>query len=133
MSELADIRHALETARRMGCDEVELEVDGVSFAARLGQVGAPMPTVAESRAAAAAEIAKPSGATIAASCVGYLAKVAVQVGDEVSAGQVVASITGLGLTNEVESTVSGVVAEILAREGQPVEFGQPLFALEARS
>lgn len=53
----------------------------------------------------------------------------VAVGDHVKVGQLVASIESLNIINEVESPVAGMVVEILAQEGQPVEYGQPLIAI----
>lgn len=54
----------------------------------------------------------------------------VQVGDTVKKGQVVAIIEAMKLLNEVEAEEDGVVREICVENGQPVEYGQPLFILE---
>lgn len=54
----------------------------------------------------------------------------VEVGDTVKKGQVVAIIEAMKLLNEVEAEEDGVVREICVENGQPVEFGQPLFILE---
>jgi acetyl-CoA carboxylase biotin carboxyl carrier protein len=51
----------------------------------------------------------------------------VEVGHEVRTGQVVCIIEAMKLMNEIESDVAGSIAEILVENGQPVEFGQPLF------
>jgi biotin carboxyl carrier protein len=48
----------------------------------------------------------------------------------VRVGQVVGSIETLNVLNEVESTVAGRVVEVKAEEGQAVEYGQPLIAVE---
>ena len=45
-------------------------------------------------------------------------------------GQVLCIIEAMKLMNEIESEVAGKVAEILVENGQPVEFGQPLFRIE---
>lgn len=58
------------------------------------------------------------------------AKPFVEVGDTVKKGQVVCIIEAMKLLNEVEAEEDGVVREILADNGQPVEFGQPLFLLD---
>lgn len=55
----------------------------------------------------------------------------VSVGDTVRKGQVVAIIEAMKLMNEVEAERGGIVEEILARNEQLVEFGQPLFRLRA--
>ncbi len=54
----------------------------------------------------------------------------VEVGDRVEKGQVVCIIEAMKLFNEIESEVSGVVRKILVEDGEPVEYGQPLFLVE---
>jgi biotin carboxyl carrier protein len=54
----------------------------------------------------------------------------VSVGDTVKTGQIVAAIESLNVLNEVEATVSGRVMEIMASDGQPVEYGQALLVIE---
>ena len=54
----------------------------------------------------------------------------VQAGDRVRVGQVLCIIEAMKLMNEIKSDVKGKVIEVLATNGEPVEFGQPLFALE---
>lgn len=53
----------------------------------------------------------------------------VAVGDIVKKGQTLAIIEAMKLMNEIESEYDGTVAEILAENGQPVEYGQPLFRI----
>jgi acetyl-CoA carboxylase biotin carboxyl carrier protein len=50
-------------------------------------------------------------------------------GDNVSAGQVVCIIEAMKLMNEIESDVTGEVVKRLVNNNQPVEYGQPLFAI----
>jgi acetyl-CoA carboxylase biotin carboxyl carrier protein len=54
----------------------------------------------------------------------------VNVGDEVSAGQVVCIIEAMKLFNEIESEVSGRIVKVLVENAQPVEYDQPLFLVE---
>ena len=54
----------------------------------------------------------------------------VQVGDEVEPGQTLCIIEAMKLMNEIEAEQRGRIAKVLAENGQPVEFGQPLFLLE---
>ncbi len=54
----------------------------------------------------------------------------VQVGDTVKKGQVLAIVEAMKLMNEIESDYDGTIAEILVENGQPVEYGQPLFRLK---
>ncbi|MEE6263200.1 acetyl-CoA carboxylase biotin carboxyl carrier protein [Plantactinospora sonchi] len=53
----------------------------------------------------------------------------VEVGDRVEAGQVVGIVEAMKLMNEVVADQPGRVVEVLVRDGEPVEFGQPLIAL----
>ena len=55
-----------------------------------------------------------------------------KVGDSVETGQVLCIIEAMKLMNEIESDFSGVIAKILVKNGQPVEYGQPLFAIQPR-
>jgi acetyl-CoA carboxylase biotin carboxyl carrier protein len=53
----------------------------------------------------------------------------VQVGDFVEAGQTVCIVEAMKLMNEIEADISGEVVRVLIENGQPVEYGEPLFAL----
>ena len=53
----------------------------------------------------------------------------VRLGDNVEVGQTVCIIEAMKLMNEIEADISGKVARILVENGQPVEYGEPLFAL----
>lgn len=55
----------------------------------------------------------------------------VKVGDRIQMGQTVCIIEAMKLMNELEAEVSGEVVEILAENGQPVEFDQPLMRVRA--
>jgi acetyl-CoA carboxylase biotin carboxyl carrier protein len=54
----------------------------------------------------------------------------VREGDMVKEGQILCIIEAMKLMNEIESKAAGRVAKILVENGQPVEYGQPLFLLE---
>ena len=58
------------------------------------------------------------------------AKAFVEIGDTVTEGATLCIIEAMKLMNEIESDKAGVVKAILSQNGQPVEFGQPLFILE---
>ena len=57
------------------------------------------------------------------------AKAFVEVGQTVKEGQTICIIEAMKLMNEIETDASGVVKAILVENGQPVEYGQPLFIL----
>ena len=54
----------------------------------------------------------------------------VQVGDVVKKGQVLAIVEAMKLMNDIESDFDGKIVEIFVSNGESVEFGQPLFAIE---
>ncbi len=93
------------------------------------------PAVADS-AEPAAEAAV-SGHTITSPMVGTFyrassptAKPFVEVGDSVSEGDTLCIIEAMKMLNQIESDTAGVVKAILVENGQPVEFGEPLFVIE---
>ena len=54
----------------------------------------------------------------------------VEVGQDIEMGQVVCIIEAMKLMNEIKAEVVGRIIEVLAQNGDPVEFGQPLFTVE---
>jgi acetyl-CoA carboxylase biotin carboxyl carrier protein len=56
----------------------------------------------------------------------------VKIGDEIENGQVLCIVEAMKLMNEIESDAAGEVVKRLVSNGQPVEYGQPLFALRLR-
>ena len=54
----------------------------------------------------------------------------VEVGQSVTKGQTLCIIEAMKLMNEIESDVAGTIKAILVENGQPVEYGQPLFLIE---
>ena len=86
--------------------------------------------------AAEAEPAAPEGHVVKAPMVGTFyrspspdAKVFVEVGQAVKEGDTICIIEAMKLMNEIEADASGTVKAILVENGQPVEYGQPLFIL----
>jgi len=54
----------------------------------------------------------------------------IEVGQSVTKGQTLCIIEAMKLLNEIESDKAGKVTAIMATNGDPVEFGQPLFVIE---
>ena len=86
---------------------------------------------------AAAARAEPPGHTLKSPMVGTFyrspspgAPSFVEIGQAVSKGQTLCIIEAMKLLNEIESDKAGVVKAILVENGQPVEYGQPLFVIE---
>ena len=97
------------------------------MAAPAQQVGLP---------AAAAEPAQPEGHIVKSPMVGTFyrasspdAKSFVEVGQNVAAGDTLCIIEAMKLLNEIEADQSGVIKAILIENGQPVEYGEPLFII----
>jgi acetyl-CoA carboxylase biotin carboxyl carrier protein len=94
---------------------------------------APEVAAAES----AAHTPKPSEHVITAPMVGTFyaspspgAKAFVEIGDEIKVGQVLCIIEAMKMMNQIEADRAGRIASVMARNGDPVEFGQPLFVVE---
>jgi len=131
--DLNAIRHALALARTKGYDEVEIRFNGVEFQARLAATPAPTSQRTGEDDAARAELhqiaEKPA---ITSPVVGYYRAKGkpLEVGRQVRQGEIVAMVSGLGLHNDVESPATGEIAEVLVKEGEPVEFGQVIARIE---
>jgi acetyl-CoA carboxylase biotin carboxyl carrier protein len=54
----------------------------------------------------------------------------IEVGDSVKEGAPVCIIEAMKIMNEIEATHAGTITKVLCENGQPVEFGQPLFVIE---
>jgi len=54
----------------------------------------------------------------------------VEVGDRVRKGQVLCIIEAMKLMNQIEAEQAGIVRAVLAEDGRPVEFGEPLFEIQ---
>lgn len=87
--------------------------------------------------AAAAAPAQPAGHMVKSPMVGTFyrasapgAKAFVEVGDTVKEGDTICIVEAMKILNEIEADKSGTVTQILVQNGQAVEYGQPLFAIE---
>jgi acetyl-CoA carboxylase biotin carboxyl carrier protein len=56
----------------------------------------------------------------------------VKVGDTVEVGQVLCIVEAMKLLNEIESDVAGEIVKKMASNGQPIEYGQELFAIRSK-
>jgi acetyl-CoA carboxylase biotin carboxyl carrier protein len=103
---------------------------------------APAAPAAAPAAAAAAPAAAPSEeglAIIKSPIVGTFYEASspgappfVREGDTVAVGQVLCIVEAMKLMNEIESDTAGTIVKILVSNGQPVEYGQPLFKVRPR-
>jgi len=88
-------------------------------------------------APAAPVVAEPIGHTLKSPMVGTFYRSPspgsssfVEIGQTVTKGQTLCIIEAMKLLNEIESDAAGIVKSILVENGQPVEYGQPLFIIE---
>ena len=95
------------------------------------------PAAAPAPAAEAAAPAAPAGHHVLSPMVGTFyrspspdAKAFVEVGQSVKAGETLCIVEAMKMMNQIEADKSGVVTAILAEDGQPVEFDQPLVVIE---
>jgi acetyl-CoA carboxylase biotin carboxyl carrier protein len=100
---------------------------------------APTPTQATQTpsSTSAGQEPKTSGTVVKSPIVGTFyaspspdAKPFVNVGDTISVGDALCIIEAMKIMNEIESDVSGTITKILVKNGQPVEFDQPLFEVD---
>jgi acetyl-CoA carboxylase biotin carboxyl carrier protein len=109
---------------------------GLPGAAAAATAQAPMPAALPAAEAIAAK-PKTNEHVITAPMVGTFyaspspgAKAFVEIGDEIKVGQVLCIIEAMKMMNQIEADKAGRIASIMARNGDPVEFGQPLFIVE---
>jgi len=133
---LADLLH--ET----GLDEIEYEAEGRRIrvgrnTAMVMQTPAMMPAAGQAEPSAAAGEEPPPAGTVTSPMVGtvYLAAEPgatpfVKVGDTVREGQTLMIIEAMKVMNPLPSPRAGKVTRVFVRDGQPVEFGEPLVIVE---
>ena len=141
IEKLADIVAAKELGEITIADgEKYITVKGKKCLPPMPLAGAPVAASPAVSAAAPAETPavsqKPAGKSIKAPLVGtfYAAPSPdqppfVQVGDTVKKGQVIGIVEAMKLMNEIESEYDGIVEEILVKNEETVEYGQPLFRI----
>jgi acetyl-CoA carboxylase biotin carboxyl carrier protein len=136
------VRALLDLAARHSLAELTIEAGDFKLSIRTrdhepgpADPAAPLPPSADATLEAATEADDP---VITAPMIGtfYAAPAPdeppfVSVGDQIEPGQTIAIIEAMKIMNEIQSDQAGEVAEVLARDGQGVEFGQPLFRLRA--
>jgi len=154
---LKEIKELIELMKNTDISEIEIERSGVKVRLRKGgdvTFHPSMPRMEYPPAAivapAVAEIPSPGGAAeksaepaktnlikVTSPIVGTFYRASspdkpayVEVGDVVKKGQVLCIIEAMKLMNEIECESTGKIMQILVESGAPVEYGQPLFAIE---
>jgi len=121
---------------RNGDDRIRLSRGPVAVAAPM-MAAAPLAGAAPAVAAAPSAAEEPSGDFITSPFVGTFysspsptSEAFVKEGDHIEVGQPLCIVEAMKLMNEIESEVSGKIVKIIAENGKPVEFGDPLFQVE---
>jgi len=133
------VRLKRETAAGAPLVQVISGGGGVSTGASMGgTLAAPSPLAGEAGGGApAASVKEPAGSPIPSPMVGTFYRAAspeaepfVSVGTRITPEKVLCIIEAMKVMNEIKAEVSGEIVEILAENGEPVEFGQPLFLVK---
>ena len=152
--DIRKVKKLIELLEESGIAEIEISEGEESVRiSRYPQGGGPAPIVhyaappvaapvaAAAPAAIAAPVAAPAASkadhTVTAPMVGTYyasaspgAKAFVDIGSEVNVGDTLCIIEAMKMMNQIESDKSGRVTAVLVKNGDPVEFGQPLFIIE---
>ncbi|MBT8037163.1 MAG: acetyl-CoA carboxylase biotin carboxyl carrier protein [Verrucomicrobiae bacterium] len=142
-----EIRKIVELMNEHELTYFHLEEEGVNLKLKKGaelvqvaqpaQVAAPAAAPAAGGAAPAAAPDAPAGDEITAPMVGTFYSASspetpafISVGDTVSEGQTLCIIEAMKVMNEIKAETSGTVSAIVAKDGEPVQFGDTLFRLQ---
>ncbi len=144
---LKELRELVDFVKANGIAEFEMErpdlkvrlkFEGAAPAVAASSAPAPAPAAAAATVATAAAADPYAGMHLVKSpIVGTFyaapspdAEPFVQVGDKVTVGKVLCIVEAMKLMNEIESDAAGEIVKVFVEPGQPVEFGQPLFAVK---
>lgn len=128
---------AISTGEAANVTTTMMATDPATLASTMAAVGNPSGVSPENTGnTVAATETTPQGKIVESPLVGtfYAAPTEeaapfVSVGDSVKKGQTLAIIEAMKLMNEIESEYDGIIEEILVKNGQPVEYGQPIFRI----
>jgi acetyl-CoA carboxylase biotin carboxyl carrier protein len=133
--ERTDLKVRIKFAGAAGAGAADLAQAQQLAASATGSVSSPGAATAEQPAAADSEklheVTSPIVGTFYDSP-SPGAPTFVKVGDQVEIGQVLCIVEAMKLMNEIECDLAGEIVRRIAATGQPVEFGQPLFAIRPR-
>jgi acetyl-CoA carboxylase biotin carboxyl carrier protein len=141
MMEIDDLKELIALLQDTDITEIQLEKDGTKVKIRRQMLLSPLEM--RTKAAVTVEQTKEPEedtqrlVTITSPIVGTFYRAPspdappfVDTGAKVKKGQVICIIEAMKLMNEIESEVDGVLVRTLVENGQPVEYGEPLFLIE---
>jgi acetyl-CoA carboxylase biotin carboxyl carrier protein len=121
----------LRLVDRSDVEELEVEHEGARFFIRR-EVGAHPEATVQPSTQRPAPSARPETYAVTSPIVGIFRRAGdaqVEPGAALEAGQVVGAVEAMRVQSRVQTERAGVVQEVLVRDGQPVEYGQPLVVL----
>ncbi len=134
--EIVEGEESLRITRQLGAPAVVAAPAAVAAPVAAPAAVAPAPAAPVADAAPAAEAEVPEGQIVRAPMVGTFysasspeAEAFVSLGQAVAVGDTLCIIEAMKMFNQIESDFSGTVVAVLAENGQPVEFDQPLFVV----
>jgi acetyl-CoA carboxylase biotin carboxyl carrier protein len=135
--ERGDVKLRVKRGQQVQVVSAPVSVAAAPVASPLIPPAAPATAAAPAAAAPAAPKAEEEGLhTVKSPIVGTFYEAPspgspafVKVGDHVNTGQVLCIVEAMKLMNEIESDVAGEIVKVLVNNGQPVEYGQPLFSI----
>lgn len=138
--ELLEESGIAEIEIREGEESVRISRHGAAPVYMPAPAAAPVPAPVAAAAIRPAEPdveSTPSGHQVKSPMVGTFyrssnpgAKAFVEIGQRVSVGETLCIIEAMKMLNQIEADASGEIVAILVENGQPVEFGQPLFVIK---
>ncbi len=135
--EIKEGEEALRISRMPAGAATAPAVPHAAHLAALAAAAAHTASAALPAAESAAPKPKPNEHVITAPMVGTFyaspspgAKAFVEIGDEIKVGQVLCIIEAMKMMNQIEADKAGRITSVMAQNGDPVEFGQPLFVVE---
>jgi acetyl-CoA carboxylase biotin carboxyl carrier protein len=149
--DLRKLKKLIDLVQESGIAELEItegeekvRINRIGVPGHPGAIASPQhlppaaqgPTSSPPAASPAPEPAEPEGHVVKSPMVGTFyrssapgSKPFVEIGQTINAGETLCIIEAMKLLNEIEADQTGIVKKVMVENGQPVEYGQPLFII----
>ena len=140
--EIDDLKEIIDLLKETDVTELQLEKDGTKVRIKRERMLSPMEIQVQKFGGLQDKAISPAEEetrliTITSPIVGTFyrapspeASPFVEIGSRVKKGQVLCIVEAMKLMNEIESEIDGTIIKVLVENGQPVEYGEPLFLIE---
>jgi acetyl-CoA carboxylase biotin carboxyl carrier protein len=140
--ELEDLKELIEYLKETDITEISIEKDGIKVKIKREKILSPMDISVQKLGSLHEKVTRETEEetrviTVTSPIVGTFFRAPspeadpfVETGSKVKKAQVLCIVEAMKLMNEIESEIDGVVIKILVDNGQPVEYGEPLFLIE---